>query len=239
MRRNTLLALERGLLRTRGAWLRTSCSNACQKQPRCPSAAPSPSPLLLVSPVDANSLQPPAPPPQPGQVAAGSRAVQPAQVLLPELVATGGGGSRTGLPSSAARGRLLPLLAEEPHDPLHAAAHAVAWAQPRWEQPAAGGTRWTLLGPGRGHGRGQGRGRGEAQGRRARLEQWPRPGAPEVGAGTHRRSQRGTCCRSPSGGDSAERLLRPPAEGAPAPCLHNKGGEDARWRHKGASQRAG
>lgn len=76
------------------------------------------------------------PPPQPGWVAAGSCVVQPAQVLLLELIGTGGGGS-IGLTRSAAGRQLLPLLAEESHELVHAAAHApvhaAVWAQPRWE----------------------------------------------------------------------------------------------------------
>lgn len=49
---------------------------------------------LLVSPMDADSLQVPAPPPQPGLGAMGTCAVQPTLDLLTDLRGIGGGDTR-------------------------------------------------------------------------------------------------------------------------------------------------
>jgi len=110
-------------------------------KPHSRSRGPRPAlPLRLVPLVDAVLLQAL---PHLGQVAAGGRAVQLAQVLLPELVGTGGAGQGP----AAGRRLLLPLpLPPEPEDPLHPAAGTRA--RSRLRGAATGGTRRAASGPG-------------------------------------------------------------------------------------------
>lgn len=139
------LFLRRSLMRTSGAWLGKCRGSACQKQPRCPISGPQNSPPQLVPRLHDDSLEPPAPRPQPCPVAAGGRAVQRALDLVPELGGTGGG---TGLPGRAAGWPLASPTAEQPPDSLPQAVRRHGPAGGNQQQEAPGG----LIGPGCGWG---------------------------------------------------------------------------------------